>query len=149
MSTVVQGRAGALAFVGTSALLLGGCGDGSAGGSAEEPDGGATVRLEVTAEDWNGWEQDAEPEPVTGSHVVGASDSVTVDTIQGEVEITVVSVTDDEVTLETSEEMAPTSGDGGWDFNDTETAFTLERGDELEIVTPTMDAGTVVTITEQ
>ena len=119
-------------------LVLAACGD--------DPDA-SPVRLQVTVQGWTGWSEE-QPEPTTTTHVVEESETFIVYTVEGELEVTVAEVGDDEVELETSEPMAPRSEDGDdWNYNDTTTEFTLVRGGGVELATTTLDEGTLVTIT--
>ena len=121
-------------------LALSACGD--------DPAPAGPVTLEVTVQDWTGWSE-AQPEGTTRTHVLHESDSFSVEALGGPVEVTLADVSDDELRIETSEDLAPRSDDGdGWSHRETTSEFTLERGGEVQMATPSLDAGTIVVVRE-
>ncbi len=118
-------------------LPLAGCGD----------DG--PVRLEVTVQGWSGWSRE-QPAPVVTTHELDERETFTVDLVgYDDVVVTVVQVDGDEVALETSRPMAAEGEDGGFDVADPRTAFSLERGGSVGFGTPTLDAGSTITVAER
>lgn len=109
------------------------------GCSLLEPDSGP-VPVTITSSSWNGWDRNHKPTP----------EVTTVDATQGttvpftglvDFEMTFTDVDEDSVDLTTSEPMAPRGESGGLNLLDTETEFTVERGETLRFSTPTMDGG--------
>lgn len=128
--------------------LLVACGAGAGEGDGDGLRlGGAPVELEVTVQDWSGWQRE-QPEPETRSVTVGQGETFTVDTIGDEVTVTVLALHADRIELGTSDDLAPEGGLGGADHNDLSTTFELRRGGSVEFSTPTLDAGTSVRIVE-
>lgn len=110
-------------------LLLSACGD----------DG--PVELEVTVQDWSGWQR-VQPEPETFTRSLSEGDSFTVDVLgEDDLTVTVVEIDDDEVAVETSARLAE---DGG--LRDLAPSFSFDRPGRLELGTPTLDAGTSITL---
>jgi hypothetical protein len=124
-------------------------GDGGGGGDGGDGLrlGGAPVELQVTVQDWSGWQRE-QPEPETRSVTVGLGDSFTVDTLGDDVTVTVLALNRNEIELGTSSDLAPESGLGGADHNRLRSTFDLRRDDAVEFSTPTLDAGTTVRIAE-
>lgn len=108
---------------------------------------GAPVDLEITVQDWSGWQRE-QPEPSTRSVTVGQGETFTVPTVSDEVTVTVLALRRDRIELGTSSELAPESEQGGSDLNHLRSRFELRRGGAVEFSTPTLDAGTSVRITE-
>lgn len=98
------------------------------------------VELEVTVQDWSGWQRE-QPAPSTRTVHVAEDDHFTVDSTVGEVTVTVLAVSAGEVRVETDADLA-TDGD----YDDTDRTFTVERPGSVELRTPTMDAGTTITL---
>jgi hypothetical protein len=119
--------------------LLTACGadDGSDAGGAPPASG-----ITVVATDWNGWDRDHEPTPVTRtlSAEEGASVSVPCP-VGGPVEVSVESVDGEGAVLRTDDDMAPEGETGGADLNDLTDRFELPAGDAVRFDTPTLDAG--------
>lgn len=65
----------------------------------------------------------------------------------GGVDIEVGAVDGDEVELTTGEDMTPVGENGGINLRDLASRFTVTKGDELEMSTPTMDGSTRFTVT--
>ncbi|WP_068266360.1 hypothetical protein [Janibacter limosus] len=104
-----------------------------------EPESGP-VPVTITSSSWNGWDRNHKPTPKT----------TTIDATKGasvpftgfvDFEITFTDVGEDSVELTTSEPMSPRGESGGLHLRDTETEFTVERGETLRFSTPTMDGG--------
>ncbi len=106
---------------------------------------GSPVALEVTVQDWTGWSRE-QPEPVTRSVELRAGESLDVTMLGDEVTITVEEVDGDEVELVTSEDLAPRLPDGGANHVDLRSEFSVERGGSVAFTTPSLDAGTTVTV---
>ena len=98
------------------------------------------VRLEVTVQDWTGWSRE-QPAPETRTVTVAEGEDLTVDAVGGEVTITVLAVSDDEVRVETDTDLA---ADG--DYDDLDRTFALDRPGSVEMRTPTLDGGTTITL---
>lgn len=114
------------------ALALTGCGD----------DG--PVELEVTVQDWSGWQRE-QPEPERFTRTLAEGDTFTVDVLgEDDLEVTLVEVDGGEIAVETSARLAV---DGG--LRDLATSFSFERGGSIELETPTLDAGTRLTLAER
>ena len=136
---IVRRRATTAVTVAAGALLvLSGCGL-----VADEPD---PVPLTIVWSDWSGW---SEAQGSENSRDMQATKGKSV-RLDDELEVTFTDIAEDSVEIRTSDHMSPKSEGGGIDLNSTQTEFTVERGETLEIVTPTMDAGTTYefTITE-
>lgn len=118
------------------ALALAGCGS----------DDGGPVTLEVTTQDWTGWSRE-QPEPATESVTLQEGETFTVTMLGDEVTVTVTSVDDDVIELETSKELARRNPGGGADHDDLTDDFTLDRGGSVAFTTPSLDGGTTVTVT--
>lgn len=117
-----------------AAALLTAC-----GGADDDP-----VRLEVTVQDWSGWSRE-QPEPTTFTRELSPGDDVTVGVLgNDELVVTVVQVDDGEVALELSDPMWPDE-----DTSETRTTFSLDRHGSVKFTTPTLDAGTSVTVAER
>jgi len=130
-----------------AALLpfLAACGDGDSDrGSA----GASDVELEVTLQGTTGWSRE-QPKPTSSTVTVGEGDSFDVHVLTGDLTITVVAVDDDGIRVRTSEPMAPHGDGGGISLRSDDDEFELPRGGEVSFSTPTMDAGTTVTLAER
>lgn len=104
------------------------------------------VTLEVTTQGWTGWSRE-QPEPETHEVTVSEGDTFEVHVLGGPATFTVVEVRGDELELESDESFSVRDGTGsGFSLTDTETEFEVNRPGRLELVTPTMDAGTTVTL---
>lgn len=103
------------------------------------------VTLEVTTQDWTGWSRE-QPEPSSESVTLSEGGTFTVTMLGDEVTVTVASVDDDGIELETSRELAPRNRGGGSDFDDLTDEFSLDRDGSVAFTTPSLDAGTTVTI---
>ncbi|GAA1520381.1 hypothetical protein GCM10009788_25320 [Nocardioides humi] len=125
-----RGRRLLLAPLLLAVLPLAGCGDGP-------------VRLEVTVQGWTGWSRE-QPEPVVTMYELSAGDSLTVGVLgEPHLVVTVVQVSGREVALETSAPMMPEPP------GDLRREFSLDRHGAVTFGTPTLDAGTTVTVAER
>lgn len=136
MTCLVTLRAAAVPLL-LLAPLLAGCGAGDEG----------PVTLEVTTQGWTGWSEQ-QPEPETESVTLEEGDSFTVTMLGDEVTVTVASVDDEEIELETSKELARRNPGGGSDHDDLTDEFTLDRNGSVAFTTPSLDGGTTVTVAE-
>lgn len=125
--------------------LLAACGDGAGDG---KPAATEDVDLDVTVQDWNGWSRD-QPKPTSRTESVGEGDSFEVKVLTGELTITVMAIDDEEITIETSRAMSEKRDGGGIDVRADDAEFTFDRDGEISLSTPTMDAGTTVTLAEK
>jgi hypothetical protein len=123
------------------ALLTTACGVQHVVGIGDPTD--PTVHLSVTVQDWSGWQRE-QPEAVHRTVDIAQGQGFTVEVLGERLAITLTEVTGETIRLETSDDMVP--ADGG--FDDSTRTFLLPRGGEVELGTPSMDAGTTVTITE-
>jgi len=121
------------------------CGDGDSDGGSE---GASDVDLEVTLQETSGWSSE-QPKPTSSTVTVGEGDSFDVHVLTGDLTITVLAVDDDGIRVRTSQPMAPLSDGGGISLRSDDDEFELSRGGEVSFSTPTMDAGTVVTLAER
>lgn len=103
------------------------------------------VTLEVTTQDWTGWSRE-QPEPETESVTLGEGEAFTVTMLGDEVTVTVTEFDDDGIELETSKELARRNPGGGADHDDLTDEFTLDRDGSVAFTTPSLDAGTTVTV---
>ncbi len=110
-------------------------------------DAGAPVTLEVTTQGWTGWSRE-QPEPSSEEVTLSEGETFTVTMLGDEVTVTVTSVDDDGIELETSKELAPRNRGGGSDLDDLTDEFTLDRDGSVAFTTPSLDAGTTVTVAE-
>ena len=128
----IRRRSLALALAAACLPSLTGCG-------LLDPDPGP-VPVTFTSSSWNGWERDHEPTRTTMTVDVTKGASVPF-TGHVDFDITFTDVDEDSVELTTSEPMSPRGEGGGLSLADTETEFTVERGETLRFSTPTMDGG--------
>ncbi len=140
MSSRVNLRAVAVLLL-LLAPVLTGCGSGDGGGD----DG--PVTLEVTTQGWTGWSEE-QPEPSSQSVTVSEGETFTVTMLGDEVTVTVTAVDDDGIVLETSKELARRNPGGGSDHDDLTDEFALDRDGSVAFTTPSLDAGTTVTVSE-
>ena len=98
------------------------------------------VDLVVEYSDWNGWEPEHRPRPETESLAGREGATVAIDVLGG-IELEVVDVDDDKVTVEVSEPMAPRNASGGIDLTDLTDTFVVSTDRPATFSTPTMDAG--------
>ncbi|CAM3782442.1 hypothetical protein OCAE111667_25860 [Occultella aeris] len=126
----------------TAVLLLTGLTAGACS-SEDAPDDQVSIRVETL--NWNGWDEDAQGELETTTVAVGSGESFDAAVSDGFVQFTVVEVGDGRIELETDSSMVE-SPDGSIDFDAATDRFTLTADEPLELVTPTMDAGTTVTL---
>lgn len=103
------------------------------------------VELEVTTQDWTGWSRE-QPEPSSRSVTVSEGETFTVTMLGDEVVVTVVSVDEDGIELETSKELARRNPGGGSDLDDLTDEFSLDRDGSVAFTTPSLDGGTTVTV---
>ena len=110
-------------------LALSGCGL-----VTDEPD---PVPLTIVWSDWSGW---SEGQGSESSRDVQATKgkSIRLDDLK----VTFTDIEEDSVRIRTNRHMSPKYEGGGIDLRSEQTDFTVERDSTLEIVTPTMDAGT-------
>lgn len=125
-------------FLATAALLVG-----AAGCSSDE----RSETLRVVTSTWNGWDRNDKPVPETTTFEVSPGDTFQVDTVGGPAEFTVSLINDTSVDLFTTQRLAFAQPGGGIDLNDTRRRFAVTRDAPLELATPTLDAGTSITIT--
>lgn len=114
-------------------------------GSEAPSAGAASVRVETT--DWNGWDERAGPAPEVTTVEVSPGSTFEVDAFDGPLEFTVTEVGDARIELESDRELVAIGSGGGLDFDTATASFTLTGDEPLELGTPTMDAGTSVTLT--
>ncbi|WP_068266351.1 hypothetical protein [Janibacter limosus] len=110
------------------------------GGSDEEP-----VTVVLVADSWS--DGDSSSDPVTTRVEATKGHTVTAKGQHEDVDVTFTSVSPQEVTLETSDTMAPEGKTGGINLNDTRTDFTVTAGAPLKFSTPSMDGGTTWVVT--
>lgn len=122
-----------LVALGLVAALTTGCDDTESGPT------GAPADLVVEHFAWNGWDPDDVPEQQHASLVGAVGEKVTVESMGG-ITIEVVEVDGEEITLRTSEPMAPRTG-SGVNLNDTTDTFVVKPGVPATFATATMDAG--------
>lgn len=122
-------------------VLASGCG-GDDAGTATDP---ASVTLRVETQDWTGW-QKQQPSPEVTAWTITEGSGYDVMAVGGPITFTVVEVGADHVELETDGSLVVDS-DGGIDFDEATTHFTLDGTTPLELSTPTMDAGTHIVLT--
>ncbi len=123
-------------------VLASGCGDDDAGSTDTDP---ASVTLRVETQDWTGW-QEEQPSPEVTAWTITEGSGYDVMAVGGPITFTVVEVGADHVELETDGAMVVDS-DGGIDFDEATTHFTLDGTTPLELSTPSMDAGTHIVLT--
>ena len=127
-----MGRRTATATIAACTLLaLTGCGLVNG-----EPD---PVPLTITSSDWSGWSKGQGS--TDGPRDVEATEGESV-RIDDDLQVTFTEVEEDSVRIRTNRHMSPKYEGGGIDLRSEQTDFTVERDSTLEIVTPTMDAGT-------
>lgn len=107
--------------------------------NADGTSGGPAPDLVVEYSDWNGWDPDYVAEPLFADLVGAVGEKVELETMGG-ITLEVVAVDGDEITVETSEEMAPRNGNG-INLNDLTDTFVLSPHDPAAFATATMDAG--------
>lgn len=129
-------------------LALTACSDKDSTGTAGDPAVPDTVTIEVETVAWNGWAgPDApKPTPTTETVDVAEGDTFEVHVLGGEATVEVLEIREDGVDLATSERFSSMTASGGYDLNDPGSEFTLTEQEPLELATPTMDAGTYVTL---
>lgn len=111
--------------------------------SSEGSDGPVTVVL--VADSWS--DGGSSSDPITTRVEATQGDTVTAKGQHADVDVTFTSVSPDEVTLETSDKMAPEGATGGINLNDTRTDFTVTADAPLTFSTPSMDGGTTWVVT--
>ncbi len=111
------------------------CDDSDAGTST-----GPARDLVVEFSDWNGWEPDHQPTVAQLQLKGGVGEQVRVE-VMGGIDIEVVEVDGDEITIETSEEMAPQGDSGGVNLNELTDTFVVTPGSPAVFATATLDGG--------
>ena len=124
-------------------LFAAGCADEGGGDTATDP---APLTLSVESQGWTGWQRE-QPEPELTSETITDGSTFEVAAISGPIEFTVVEIAGYGVELETDDSLVITDAEGDIDFDETTTHFTLDREEPLALATPTMDAGTHITLT--
>lgn len=126
-----------LALTAAAVLLLPACGDGDhTGGNVPERE------LTVVSTDWNGWDRDHVPTPETATVTVAVGNEVWVEGLGAEeVRIEITDTDNGAVVVETSQDMAPASADGGLSLNDLEDTFRVWTGEQTSFATPSTDGG--------
>lgn len=107
-----------------------------------------SITLEVEVVDWNGWDPDFEPKPVTTTTEVSPGSTFEVEVLGDDATFEVTSISDEEIEFETDESFSPVDADGSFNMLEPEDEFTLDRSGHLELATPTTDGGTHVTLRE-
>ncbi len=121
--------------------------DGTGDADPTDPD---TVTLEVTSTTWNGWESPtAPPDATTDSVTVAEGDTITIDGALDTIVLTIEEIDDDGVDLISDSALVVTNPGGGADLDSPRTDFSLGNGEVLELMTPTLDAGTSIVLTVQ
>lgn len=120
------------ALAALAVLALGAC------GGEEEPTGPArspfVLRIESTSS----------PDRVKLDGVVGRSATAP----GGDApQVSIEDISGEQVTISTSEEMAPEGDGGGVDLDDLRSTFTVARDQPVRFSTPTTDSGTTYTVT--
>ncbi|MFB9312176.1 hypothetical protein [Nocardioides plantarum] len=126
-----------------AALGVVGCRSDDSG--TEGPGPGGT--LTIVSSDWNGWDPEHTPTPRTTTLPASVGSSVTVDSIGETLTFEVARVGGGEVAVSSSRELAPEGETGGSNLNDLVDEFTVERGAETVLDTPTLDGGYSYTFT--
>ena len=124
-------------LVGTM-LVIAGCSD----STPARP----TPTIEIVSSDWTGW-QKQQPEPTRTAVTAERGKSFEVDQLGGTVVFTVDEVRHDAVELSTDEALVDATGAEGVDLSGGSYDFELTTEASLELATPTMDAGTKITLT--
>ena len=101
-----------------------------------------SVLLQIETTEWNGWDQDYEPNPVTQTIEVTEGEEFELSVLTGEAEFEVVDSDEDGVRLEGDGDLMPFVSNP----DDQSTDFTITDDEPLDLMTPTLDAGTNVTI---
>lgn len=112
-------------------------------------DGGAAaqeVGIQVETQDWNGWSEEPGPGPERESVTTTVGGTFTAPSISGDITFTVESADDDEVRLSVDQSLSPET-DGGIDLRGATDELVLRSDTPLVVATPTMDAGTTITLT--
>ena len=143
LTRMILGPALALLIALLIALPITGCDTkGSAGEGAD-----VTATVEVKVVGWNGWDHNDKPAPSTTTVELSRGAAFEVDVLTGPVTFEVSAIDVDSMELETSEPFALMNVGGVIDLNDPTDEFTLPMDGSLKVATPTMDAGTNVTLT--
>ncbi|MFX4272121.1 hypothetical protein ACQBAR_15155 [Propionibacteriaceae bacterium Y1685] len=99
------------------------------------------MRLTVVTSDWNGWDRDHTPTPVTQEiepqrgtqlHIPIGGESLT---------MIIIGVSRSAVRVTTSSPMAPRTAKGGLNLNDLKSTFTVNLDQATEFSTASMDSG--------
>lgn len=99
--------------------------------------------LVVTVRHWNGWEPENAPNDHVHTYAAGPGFSTRVPDgfIEDDLYIRVTTTDANSLTFKTGVAMAPKAGQG-YDMVGHQTKFTVKKGETLEMMTLTMDAGT-------
>lgn len=123
---------------------------GGVGTVTEDPVPEPIYAVNVTAQDWSGWSQphDPQPEPTMTQVLAWPGATVQVEAVSGPVTFTVTTIRDDLVVVTSDAPFAPRSSTGsGWAMDEPVQRWGLRDGESVRVVTPTLDAGTEITLT--
>ncbi len=100
-------------------------------------------KIRISKSYWSGERNFKEPEPEVSEYDIELNKRINLGGI-GDLEIIIVKVNKDSITIKTS---IPMSGnEGGINLRTKKTEFIIEKGKTLHLVTPTMDAGSIFDI---
>lgn len=124
-------------------LACSACGTGkNTSGTFGSDNEGQSVRLHVEITEWNGWDADYEPHPVIKTIEVTEGEEFELSVLTGEAEFEVVDIDEDGVRLEGDGDLMRSVSNP----DDESSEFTVTDGEPLDLMTPTLDAGTNVRI---
>lgn len=99
------------------------------------------MRLTVVASDWNGWDRDHTPTPVTQEVAAQRGTQLHVPTGGDQVTMIIIGVSRSAVRVTTSRPMAPRTAKGGLNLKDLKSTFTVNLDQATEFSTASMDSG--------
>ena len=100
-------------------------------------------KLRIKESSWSGWTEDYKPEELTKEYEVVLGEVYSINS--GKFIFSILEINDDNIIIETSEPFS--DKEGGIDLKTKKTKFKIYIDQEIELNTPTMDAGEIYYLT--
>ena len=110
----------------------------------EEPEENENIfTLKIIESSWSGWSESYEPDEVEKDYDVVLDEDYSIN--NGDLTFTIEEVNEDNIVIKTTEAFSDT--EEGINLNTKKKTFTVYLDEELELTTPTMDAGNIYYLT--
>lgn len=106
-------------------------------------------KIIITCSSWNGWSSDYESKDKTFEYVAKEGKVITLDCMisKDDFEIQIIEVNEKSIIIKTNQYMSCREvGEHTINLNSKEDTFEINRGEKIELITPTTDAGDIFII---